>query len=128
MSWGGDSMIDNIYELAKFFGIDNAENSTEEELDERINHLLFKNTDCGMSVYIEDDGITLGSIVEGWDEGYVEAPKLFYPINKKDIEDWSEIVNRRACMCWDIINGEDGYADMDEDTRYEIAIDISING
>jgi hypothetical protein len=31
-------------------------------------------------------------------------------------------------MCWDIINGEGEYADIDEDVRYEMAIDISING
>ena len=121
-------MIKNIYELAKFFSIDDAENLTTEQIDEKINRYLFKYTDCGMGVYIEDDGITLGSIVEGWDEGYVEAPKLFYPIDNKDINDWTEIVNRRVCMCWDIINGEGEYADMDEDAKYEMAIDISING
>lgn len=121
-------MITDIYELAKFFGVDNANDLTIEQIDEKINRYLFKYTDCGMSVHIEDDGITLGSIVEGWDEGYVEAPKLFYPIDKKDINDWTEIINRRACMCWYIINGEGEYADMDEDVRYEMAIDISING
>lgn len=121
-------MINNIYELAKFYGIDNADELTAEEIDRQLNRLLFKYTESGMSVYIEDDGIILGSIVEGWDEGYVEAPKLFYPIDKKDINDWTEIVDRRACMCWDIINGEGEYADMDEDARYEMAIDISING
>ena len=121
-------MINNIYELAKFFGIDDAEDLTTEQIDTKLNRLLFKYTECGMSVHIEDDGVIFGSIVEGWDEGFVEAPKLFYPINKKDINDWTEIVNRRACMCWDIIDGEGEYADMDEDVRYEMAIDISING
>lgn len=121
-------MINNIYELAKFFSIGNADDLTVEQIYEKINRHLFKYTECGMSVCIEDDGITLDSIVEGWDEGYVEAPKLFYPIDKKDINDWVEIVNRRACICWDIINGEGEYADMDEDVRYEMAIDISING
>ena len=121
-------MINNIYELAKFFNIDNTNNLTIEQINEKINRYLFKYTDCGMSVYIECDGITLGSIVEGWDEGYIEAPKLFYPIDEKDIDDWTEIVNLRACMCWDIINGEGEYSDMNEDERYEIAIDISING
>ena len=121
-------MINNIYELAKFFNIDNTNNLTIEQINEKINRYLFKYTDCGMSVYIECDGITLGSIVEGWDEGYIEAPKLFYPIDEKDIDDWMEIVNRRACMCWDIINGEGEYSDMEEDERYEMAIDISING
>lgn len=124
----GDYMINNIYELAKFFSIDNAEYLTTEQIDENINRYLFKYTDCGMGVHIDDDGIMLGSIVEGWDEGYVKAPKLFYPVNEKDINDWTEIVNRRACTCWKIINGEDEYADMDEDMRYEMAIDISING
>ena len=121
-------MINNIYELAKFYGIDNADGLTVEEIDMKLNRLLFKYTECGMSVHIEDDGITLGSIVEGWDEGYVEAPKLFYPIDKKDINDWTEIVNRRACMCWDVINGEGEYADLDEDTRWTIAIDLAIYG
>ena len=121
-------MINNIYELAKFFNIDNTNNLTIEQINEKINRYLFKYTDCGMSVYIECDGITLGSIVEGWDEGYIEAPKLFYPIDEKDIDDWTEIVNLRACMCWDIINGEGEYSDMEEDERYEMAIDISING
>lgn len=120
--------INNIYELAKFFGIDNAEDLTTEEIDTLINHLLFKYTDCGMCVHIEDNGITLGSIVEGWDDGFIEAPKLFYPIDKNDIEDWMEIVNRRACICWEIINREGEYADIDEDVRYEMAYDISING
>lgn len=121
-------MINNIYELAKFFNIDNTNNLTIEQINEKINRYLFKYTDCGMSVYIECDGITLGSIVEGWDEGYIEAPKLFYPIDEKDIDDWTEIVNLRACMCWNIINGEGEYSDMEEDERYEMAIDISING
>lgn len=121
-------MINNIYELAKFFNIDNTNNLTIEQINEKINRYLFKYTDCGMSVYIECDGITLGSIVEGWDEGYIEAPKLFYPIDEKDIDDWTEIINLRACMCWDIINGEGEYSDMEEDERYEMAIDISING
>ena len=121
-------MINNIYELAKLFNIDNTNNLTIEQINEKINRYLFKYTDCGMSVYIECDGITLGSIVEGWDEGYIEAPKLFYPIDEKDIDDWTEIVNLRACMCWDIINGEGEYSDMNEDERYEMAIDISING
>ena len=121
-------MINNIYELAKFFNIDNTNNLTIEQINEKINRYLIKYTDCGMSVYIECDGITLGSIVEGWDEGYIEAPKLFYPIDEKDIDDWTEIVNLRACMCWDIINGEGEYSDMNEDERYEMAIDISING
>lgn len=123
-----DSMINNIYELAKFFGIDDTDGLTIEQIDARLNRLLFKYTECGMNVHIEDDGVIFGSIVEGWNDGFVKAPKLFYPIKKKDIEYWTEVVNRRACMCWDVINGEGEYADIDEDTRYEMAIDISIYG
>lgn len=128
MNLDDDFMINNIYELARFFGIDNAEDLTMEQIGTKLNRLLFKYTECGMSVRIEDDGVIFGSIVEGWDDGFVEAPKLFYPIDKKDIDDWTEIVNHRACMCWDIINGEGEYADMDEDVRYEMDIDISTNG
>ena len=121
-------MVNNIYELAKFFSIDNADDLTIEQIEEKINRYLFKYTGCGMSAYIEDDGITLGTIVEGWDEGYIESPKLFYPIDEKNIDDWMDVVNRRACICWDIINGAGEYSDMDENERYEMAIDISING
>lgn len=121
-------MINNIYELAKFHGIDDAENMTVEQIDAILNRLLFKYTECGMGIKIEGDGVTYGSIVEGWDEGYIEAPKLFYPIDEEYIRYWTDTINRRARMCWEIINGEGEYADMDEDIRYEIAIDISING
>lgn len=121
-------MINNIYEVAKFFGVDDAESLTAEQIGEKLEQLLFKHTDCGMGVNIEDDGITFCSVVEGWDEGYVEAPKLLYPIEADDIRFWMETINRRASMCWDIINGAGEYAEMDEYTRYEMAIDISING
>jgi hypothetical protein len=121
-------MINNIYELAKFYGIDNADELTAEEIDIKLNRLLFKYTESGMSVYIEDDGVTYVGIVEGWDEGSIDSPKLFYPIDEKDINDWAEIIDRRACMCWDVINGEGEYADLDEDTRWTIAIDLAIYG
>ena len=124
----GNSMINDIYELAKFYGIDNANELTVGEIDRKLNRLLFKYTESGMSIYIEDDGVTYVGIVEGWDEGSIDSPKLFYPIDERDINDWAEIVNRRAWMCWDIINGEGEYADIDEDARYEMAIDISIYG
>ena len=121
-------MINNIYELAKFYGIDNADELTAEEIDIKLNRLLFKYTESGMSIHIEEDGIMYIGIVEGWDEGSIDSSKLFYPIDEKDINDWAEIINRRACMCWDAINGEGEYEKLSEDERWMIAMDLAIYG
>ena len=66
---------------------------------------IYKGTDCGAWIKFEDDGITVGSIVEGSD-AEITKPKLEFPFEARQFWDLLEEVNYEACEAWEEANYE----------------------
>jgi len=79
---------------------------TEEEAKRNI----YKNTDCGAFIEFEKDGIVLGSIVEGSDEGTTTFKLKYKDITEDKLEDILARIENEASLIWNWANevGEDG--------------------
>jgi hypothetical protein len=75
----------------------------EDEEDAKRN--LYKYTDCGAWVEFLEDGIKLGSIVEGCDEG-TDTHTLFYPFLETDYDETIQEIEKQADLIWDWANVE----------------------
>lgn len=49
-------------------------------------------------------GIRIGSIVEGWDDGYIEPIDLMFPFTEEQLDQAVNSINSDACACWDWAN------------------------
>jgi|DEB0MinimDraft_10_1074344.scaffolds.fasta_scaffold02325_5 hypothetical protein len=89
-------MIKNNQELLDEIGVDTVAQAEK---------AIYKGTDCGAWIQCEEDGVTVGSIVEGSD-AEVTRDKLEYPIEVKEFWDCVEDVNSEACELWEEANYE----------------------
>ena len=83
--------------------------------EEQAKRNLYKYTDCGAFIEFEEDGIVLGSIVEGSDNGTTTF-HLKYGITKEDLEAVIEQIEQEADVIWKWVNeqGEDGKTDAEK--------------
>ena len=89
--------ITNINDLAAMLGADPNEES--------IRRRVYKDTDCGASISVDETGVQLGSIVEGSDVE-IEASFLAFPFTSDDYDDAIQYVEGEAEREWLLANGE----------------------
>jgi hypothetical protein len=72
------------------------------ETEDECKRRLYKNTSCGAWINFKQDGIVIGSIVEGCDFGTITYP-LHYAddFTSKDIQDRIDAVEREAAAIWE---------------------------
>ena len=68
---------------------------------------LYKATSCGAFIEFEENGIVLGSIVEGSDEGTTTFNLAYADITKDCLENIIGIIEREADAIWKWANEED---------------------
>jgi len=78
---------------------------------EQAERNIYKYNDCGPWIKWHDNGVELGSIVEGSDVDITTTP-LTYPFTEDDYDQTMQYVNDEASMEWDIANLNDD----DDDT------------
>ena len=81
---------------------------------EVIDRAVYKGTDCGAWVRFDEQGIMVGSIVEGSDAEFYERIELTDIDEDEDGKilvsrfwDAIERINKLACDAWDEANGDD---------------------
>ena len=77
---------------------------------------LYKFTDCGAFIEFEDDGIVIGSIVEGSDIDTDTFNLQYGRFDKVELEKTIENIEEQAKLIWDWANkaGEDGLTDAEK--------------
>ena len=65
---------------------------------------LYKQTECGAFIEFEKDGIVLGSIVEGSDEGTTTFKLKYKDITEDKLEDILARIENEASLIWDWAN------------------------
>lgn len=98
-------MIENITDLLEEIGVDNEESASK---------AIYKGTECGANIQFFDDGVILGSIIEGSDVE-ITRPKLEYPFTSEEFWDTLDEINDEACYEAEILNEERKIADGDDD-------------
>ena len=95
-------IVNNYEELYKAVGCQNHHGSLEK--------VIFKGTNCGASCQKlkDEDGVLLGSIVEGVDGDGTEYFPLKFPFEMKTFWDTLEEVERQAKEIWDETHTEEG--------------------
>ena len=82
-----------------------------------IEKAIYKGTDCGAWIGYEDDGVKLGSIVEGVEET-TETHFLAYPFEASDFWNALERIEEEAGEIWDNTHGCEHCGDIDPWTGY----------
>lgn len=85
-----------------FFGCD--DNASEQDAMHHCERWIYKSTACGAWINFTDDGIVLGSIVEGCDFGTMTYPLSYKGITSKDIQDRIDAIEAEASAIWDWAN------------------------
>jgi len=97
----------SLKDVAIYFSVD--ETLPEAEVKSLIEKNVYKFTDCGAWIKFMDNGIELGSIVEGSD-AEVSSDPLIYPFPEIDIEETIDYIEREASWLWTEANeSEDDY-------------------
>lgn len=79
-----------------------------------IKKAIYKGTRCGAWIEFMDDGIRLGSIVEGSD-AETKTHKLAYPFDYNEIWEALEVIEDEADYLWHEANADDdclGFVDL----------------
>ena len=72
--------------------------------EEEAKRNLYKYTECGAFIEFEKDGIVLGSIVEGSDEGTTTFKLKYKDITEDKLEDILARIENEASLIWDWAN------------------------
>lgn len=83
--------------------------------EEQAKRYLYKYTDCGAWIEFQEDGIALGSIVEGSESGTTTFKIKYQDFNADKIEEVIKKIENEASIIWDWANkiGQDGLTDAD---------------
>jgi hypothetical protein len=83
---------------------------------------IYKYTDCGAWIEFEEDGIALGSIVEGSESGTSTFKIKYEDVTKDRLEETIKKIEDEAKLIWDWANkiGEDGLTDADRGFDFPI--------
>lgn len=100
-------------EILKYFSSENEEQAK--------NH-IYKYTDCGAWIEFEENGIALGSIVEGSESGTTTFKIKYEDATKDKLEETIKKIEGEARLIWDWANkiGEDGLTDADRGLDFPI--------
>lgn len=86
--------IRNIEDLATYLGT----------TVDRLEHDVYKYTDCGAWITWNDESVTIGSIVEGSDAEFSET--FSYPIDSVQIDIWFEELEELTDEAWHEANDD----------------------
>lgn len=67
-------------------------------------HDLYKYTECGASIDIQEDGVSVGSIVEGSDAEFYN--KFCYPFESEELDNWIDELEILCDEAWQEANGD----------------------
>lgn len=81
--WVSPETITNLSDL--FLSVCDKSIGTVEEMHKDIRNRIYKDYDCGPWISFDDDGVTLGSIVEGSDACATEH-ELNYPFSHEEFD------------------------------------------
>jgi hypothetical protein len=100
-------------EVLKYFSSEN---------EEQAKRYIYKYTDCGAWIEFEEDGIALGSIVEGSESGTTTFKIKYEDITENRLEETIKTIESEASLIWDWANkiGEDGLTDADRGLDFPI--------
>jgi hypothetical protein len=73
---------------------------------EQAKRNVYKYTDCGAWIEFNEDGIVIGSIVEGCDFGTADY-HLNYPFTEERYSNCIEAIEKEASLVWDWANEVD---------------------
>lgn len=104
-------MIRNAKDLADYFGCEPTESSMSKG--------IYKGTSCGAWLSLEEDGIKIGSIVEGVDE-YAETQCLPFPFSTAKLMEAIQAVENDADRIWNETHGCDDCGMEDEFGRRHV--------
>jgi len=74
---------------------------------DRIERLIYEETDCGAWIQQVDGGVRCGSIVEGSDAEISTDPLLF-PFDSTELYDTLDYIEGEAKVEWDLANNANG--------------------
>lgn len=86
--------INGINDLANCFGT----------TVDRLEHDLYKYTDCGAWIIWDDESVTIGSIVEGSDAEFDR--RFVYPFESQEVSDWMDELEDLTDEAWHEANDE----------------------
>ncbi len=72
----------------------------EAEDENQAKRNLYKFTDCGAFIEFEDDGIVIGSIVEGSDNGTETFHLKYGQFDKVKLNETIETIEKQASLIW----------------------------
>lgn len=92
------------------------------QTEEQAKRNAYKYTDCGMFVEFKDDGIVVGSIVEGSDYGTTTFDLNYGSFNKDYLETVIKEIESEATIIWDWANTprENGLTDAESGHDFPI--------
>lgn len=96
-------MINNIQDLANYLGISTQGSTTE--IARWVDRAFYKATDCGGWITLKDNGIVIGSIVEGSDAEF--SVFLKFPISFDEFENTVEWLEASCREEWHAANEDD---------------------
>lgn len=85
----------------------------------RIERLIYKYTECGAWISIEDDGIKLGSIVEGCGFGTQVYPLKWSDVTNEAINVRIDAIEKEADALWKWANESDRDCDAPHFPEYD---------
>jgi hypothetical protein len=88
--------INSIDDIVKGKGLERAE---------QLNHYVYKYTDCGAWVAWNDNGVTIGSIVEGSDAEFSES--FLFPVESDTLDAWINELEQLCEEAWIEANGDE---------------------
>ncbi len=83
------------------------------EATESMKRIVYKYTNCGAWIVFDEKGITVGSIVEGVDQG-TDSHELEYPFTIDEYNAALQEVEDEASSIWNETHGCDDCGDLNE--------------
>ena len=88
-------IISNINDIVKGKGL---------EKPEQLEHYVYKYTDCGAWIVWDDNGVEIGSIVEGSDAEFSE--RFLFPVESNELDAWITELEQLCDEAWHEANDE----------------------
>ena len=101
----GSFVCNDISDVAGWFGT----------TVDRLEHDMYKFTDCGAWISWNDKSVTIGSIVEGSDAEF--AKEFEFPVKANDLDEWLEELEELTDEAWREANGD--YDNCDYEVGYD---------
>lgn len=99
-----DCNLPEGYSEGVCFNIEDYAKALETTVD-RLEKDMYNYTDCGAWITWDEDGITIGSIVEGSDAEFEQS--FAFPFEKEEVDIWIDELEHLVEDAWIEANGEE---------------------